>query len=37
VREECKRNRMRVRAGKRATKFEDNMDGREECWILERK
>jgi hypothetical protein len=31
VREECKRNRLRVRAGKRATKFEDKMDGREEC------
>jgi hypothetical protein len=29
VREECKRNRLRVKAGKRAGKFEDKMDGRE--------
>jgi hypothetical protein len=30
VREECKRNRLRVKARKRAAKFEDKMDGREE-------
>ncbi|KAJ3621311.1 hypothetical protein MTP99_003462 [Tenebrio molitor] len=30
VREEYKRNRMRVKAGKRAAKFADKMDGREE-------
>jgi hypothetical protein len=29
-----KRNRLRVKAGKRETKFEDKMDGREECRIL---
>jgi hypothetical protein len=34
VREECKRNRLRVKAGKRAAKFEDKMDGREEGKIL---
>jgi hypothetical protein len=34
VREECKRNRLRVKPGKRAAKFEDKMDGREECKIL---
>jgi hypothetical protein len=34
VREECKKNRMRVKAGKRTAKFEDRMDGREECRIL---
>jgi hypothetical protein len=34
VSEECKRNRMRVKAGKRTAKFEDKMDGREECRIL---
>jgi hypothetical protein len=34
VREECKRNRMRVKVGRRAIKFEDKMDGREECRIL---
>jgi hypothetical protein len=28
VREECKRNRLRVKAGKRAEKFEDKMDER---------
>jgi hypothetical protein len=28
VREECKRNRVRVKAGKRAAKFRDKMDGR---------
>jgi hypothetical protein len=31
VREECKRNRVKV---KRAAKFEDKTDGREECRIL---
>jgi hypothetical protein len=31
VREESKSNKLRVKAGKRATKFEDKMDGREEC------
>ncbi|KAH0808515.1 hypothetical protein GEV33_014276 [Tenebrio molitor] len=30
----CKRNRLRVKARKRAAKFEDKMDGREECRIL---
>jgi hypothetical protein len=34
VREECKRNRLRVKTAKRSTKFEDKMDGREECRIL---
>jgi hypothetical protein len=34
VREECKRSRLRVKAGKRTAKFEDQMDGREECKIL---
>jgi hypothetical protein len=34
VREECKRNRLRVKPKKRAAKFEDKMDGREECSIL---
>jgi hypothetical protein len=34
VREECKRNRMRVKVRRRAIKFEDKMDGREECRIL---
>jgi hypothetical protein len=29
AREECKRNRLRVKAGKRAAKLEDKMDGRE--------
>jgi hypothetical protein len=28
VRKECKRNRLRVKMGKRAAKFEDKMDGR---------
>jgi hypothetical protein len=32
VREECKR--LRVKAGKKAAKFEDKMYGREECRIL---
>jgi hypothetical protein len=34
VREGCKRNRLRVKPKKRAAKFEDKMDGREECSIL---
>jgi hypothetical protein len=34
VRKECKRNRLRVKVGKRAVKFEDKMDRREECRIL---
>jgi hypothetical protein len=34
VREECKRNRLRMKGGKRAAKFEDKMDGREKCSIL---
>jgi hypothetical protein len=29
VREECKGNRLRVKAGKRAAKFEDRMDGKQ--------
>jgi hypothetical protein len=29
AKEECKRNRLRVKAEKRAAKFEDKMDGRE--------
>jgi ribosomal protein S6E (S10) len=29
VREECKRNRLRVKAGTREAKFEDKMNGRE--------
>jgi hypothetical protein len=34
VREEYKRNnRLRVKVGKRVAKFEDKMDGREECNI----
>jgi hypothetical protein len=33
VRKECKRNRVRVKAGKRAAKFEDKMDGRKEYRI----
>jgi hypothetical protein len=32
--EECKRNWLRVNAGKRAARFEDKMNGREECRIL---
>jgi hypothetical protein len=31
VREESKRNRMRVKVGKKAVKFKHKMDGREEC------
>jgi hypothetical protein len=34
VKAQCKRNRVRVKAGKRAAKFEDKIDGREECRIL---
>jgi hypothetical protein len=34
VGEECKRSKLRVKAGKRAAKFEDRMGGREECRIL---
>jgi hypothetical protein len=34
VREECKRSKLRVKAGKRAAKFEDRMGGREEYRIL---
>jgi hypothetical protein len=34
VREDCKRNRLRVKAEKRAAKFEDKMKGWEECRIL---
>jgi hypothetical protein len=34
VREECKRSRLRVKAGKRAAKFEERMGEREECRIL---
>jgi hypothetical protein len=30
IREQCKRKRLRVKAVKRAAKFEDKMDGREE-------
>jgi hypothetical protein len=34
VREECKRNRLIVKIGKRTAKFEVKMGGREECLIL---
>jgi hypothetical protein len=34
VKEECKRSRPRAKAEKRTAKFEDKMDGREECRIL---
>jgi hypothetical protein len=34
VREECKRNGVRVKAGKRAAKFEAQMDEREEFRLL---
>jgi hypothetical protein len=34
VREECKRNRLRVKEGKGEAKFEGKRDGREECRIL---
>jgi hypothetical protein len=32
--EQCKRNRLRVKAGKTEAKIEDKMGGREECRIL---
>jgi hypothetical protein len=31
---ECKRSKLRRKAGKRAANFEDRMGGREECRIL---
>ncbi|KAH0814114.1 hypothetical protein GEV33_008676 [Tenebrio molitor] len=34
VKEECKRSRLREKAGKRVGKFEDKLDGREDCRIL---
>jgi hypothetical protein len=34
VREECKGSKLRVKAGKSSAKFEDKMDGREECRML---
>jgi hypothetical protein len=34
VREECKRNRLRVKAGKKAAKCEDKINGRKESRIL---
>jgi hypothetical protein len=34
VRKECKRNRLRVKAGNRTAKFEDKMDRKEDCRIL---
>jgi hypothetical protein len=34
LREECKRNRLRVKAGKKAAKLKDKMNGREKCRIL---
>jgi hypothetical protein len=34
VREECKRNRLRVKAERRGAKFEDKMEGKEEYRIL---
>jgi hypothetical protein len=34
MREECKRNRVKVKAGKRAAKLEDKIDGREKYRIL---
>jgi hypothetical protein len=43
AREECKRNRLRVKVGKRAANLEDKMDGREqfriltECWREKKK
>jgi hypothetical protein len=41
VREECKRNRVKVKVGKKAAKFEDKMDGRDRVHdtngMLERK
>jgi hypothetical protein len=37
VREESKRNRLRVKAGKRAAKLGDKIDGREECSVGEKR
>jgi hypothetical protein len=34
VREDCNRNRLRVKEGKRAAKLEDKMDGKEECRMI---
>jgi hypothetical protein len=34
VKKECKRKRLRVKAGKTVAKFENKMDGREESRIL---
>jgi hypothetical protein len=34
LREECKRNRLRVKVEKRAAKFVDKMEGRKKCRIL---
>jgi hypothetical protein len=34
VREECKRNRLRMKSSKRTAKFEDKLDGRKESRIL---
>jgi hypothetical protein len=34
VREGCKRNRLRVKPGQKAAKFENKIDGREECRIV---
>ncbi|KAJ3637632.1 hypothetical protein MTP99_001075 [Tenebrio molitor] len=34
MREECQRNRLKEKTGKRAGKFEDKLDGRKECRIL---
>jgi hypothetical protein len=34
VRAECKRNMLRVKAGKRVAKLENKMDRKEECRIL---
>jgi hypothetical protein len=34
VREECKRSKLKLKAGKRAAKCEDRMGEREECTIL---
>jgi hypothetical protein len=34
VKEECKRSRLREKAGRRVAKFEDKLDGREDCRIL---
>jgi hypothetical protein len=34
MREKCKRNRLSVKAGKKAVRFEDKMNGRDECRIL---